>query len=67
MSISHSWTSMPVAGLIPAESADDPTDLVVRNGRIYTGDPCRPYAGALAIRDGWVLACRDGTAARDRQ
>jgi hypothetical protein len=33
---------MPVAGLVPAEQADDPADLVVRNGRIYTGDPGRP-------------------------
>jgi predicted amidohydrolase YtcJ len=50
---------MPVAGLVPAEHADDPADLVVRNGRIYTGDPRRPYAGALAVRDGRVLAVGD--------
>jgi predicted amidohydrolase YtcJ len=59
MSTSHSWTSMPVAGLVPAELVDDPADLVVRNGRIYTGDPRRPYAGALAIRNGKVLAVGD--------
>ncbi len=59
MSTTHSWTSMPVAGLVPAEQADDPADLVVRNGRIYTGDPRRPYAGALAVRDGTVLAVGD--------
>jgi predicted amidohydrolase YtcJ len=59
MSSTHSWTSMPVAGLAPAEQADDPADLVVRNGRIYTGDPRRPYASALAIRDGRVLAVGD--------
>jgi predicted amidohydrolase YtcJ len=59
MSSTHSWTSMPVAGLVPAERADEPADLVVRNGRIYTGDPGRPYAGALAIRDGLVLAVGD--------
>ena len=40
---------MPVAGLVRAEQADDPADLVVRNGRIYTGDPRRPFAGALAL------------------
>ena len=56
MSATHSWTSMPVAGLVPAERVDDPADLVVRNGRIYTGDSRRPYAGAVAIRDGRVLA-----------
>jgi predicted amidohydrolase YtcJ len=59
MSTTHAWTSMPVAGLVPAERADDPADLVVRNGRIYTGDPHRPYAGALAIRDGRLLAVSD--------
>ena len=50
---------MPVAGLVPAERADDPADLVVRNGRIYTGDPRRPYAAAVAIHDGRVLAVGD--------
>jgi len=50
---------MPVTGLVPAERVDDPADLVVRNGRIYTGDSRRPYAGALAIRDGTVLAVGD--------
>ena len=50
---------MPVGGLVPAERAADPADLVVRNGRIYTGDPRRPFAGALAIRDGRVLAVGD--------
>ncbi len=59
MATTHSWTSMPVAGLVPAERAEDPADLVVRNGRIYTGDARRPYAGALAIRDGRVLAVGD--------
>jgi hypothetical protein len=39
MSTTRSGTSMPAAGLVPAERADDPADLVARNGRIYTGDP----------------------------
>ncbi len=59
MSTTHAWMSMPVAGLVPAEQAGEPADLVVRNGRICTGDPRRPYAGALAIRDGRVLAVGD--------
>jgi len=50
---------MPVGGLVPAERAADAADLVVRNGRIYTGDPRRPFAGALAIRDGRMLAVGD--------
>jgi hypothetical protein len=32
MSTTHAWTSMPVAGLVPAERADDPADLVRRAG-----------------------------------
>ncbi len=59
MSAAHTWTSMPVAGLVPADRSENPADLVVRNGRIYTGDPRRPYAGALAIRDGRILAVGD--------
>ncbi|GAA2821180.1 amidohydrolase [Crossiella cryophila] len=38
----------------PAPGA--PADLVLRNGKITTLDPNRPRAGALAIRDGRVLA-----------
>ena len=50
---------MPVGGLSPAGQPDDPAVLVVRNGRMYTGDPGRPFAGALAIADGRVLAVGD--------
>jgi predicted amidohydrolase YtcJ len=37
-------------------SADGPVDLLVRNGRIYTGDPARPAASAVALRNGRVVA-----------
>ncbi|OBG28533.1 hypothetical protein A5764_25090 [Mycobacterium sp. 852002-51057_SCH5723018] len=31
-----------------------PADVVVRNARIYTGDPARPHASAVAITDGQI-------------
>ncbi len=34
-------------------------DLVLRNGRIYTMDPGRPWAEALAIRDGKIVLVGD--------
>ncbi|MFG3505561.1 amidohydrolase [Streptomyces sp. NPDC047821] len=53
--------SMPVSGVTPAH--DPPTggtaDLVLRNARVHTGDPARPAASALAVRDGQVLALGD--------
>jgi predicted amidohydrolase YtcJ len=34
-------------------------DVVVRNAKIYTGDPRRPQASAVAIKDGKVLVVGD--------
>jgi predicted amidohydrolase YtcJ len=47
-------SSMPVGGVRPVDglSDDSAADLVVRNARVHTGDPARPGASALAIRDG---------------
>jgi predicted amidohydrolase YtcJ len=50
---------MPVAGLVPQAVSDQPADLVVRNGRVFTGDPRRPAASAVAIGDGRILAVGD--------
>ncbi|GAC1611195.1 MAG: amidohydrolase [Mycobacteriales bacterium] len=33
-----------------------PGDLLLRNGRIWTGDPSKPWAAALAVRSGRVRA-----------
>ncbi|WP_372344206.1 amidohydrolase [Streptomyces sp. KL116D] len=44
---------MPVGGLTP-RATDDAADLVVRNAKIHTGDPRRPQAEAIAIRDGVI-------------
>ncbi|SFF55590.1 amidohydrolase family protein [Streptomyces mirabilis] len=41
-------TSMPVAG-IRAGAPAQPADLVLRNAKIFTGDPKRPAATALAV------------------
>jgi predicted amidohydrolase YtcJ len=51
---------MPVAGVRPYESGvPHPAQLVVRNGRIHTGDPARPAATAVAITDGVFTAVGD--------
>ena len=46
-------TSMPVAGLRPGPRTHQ-ADLVVRNAKIFTGDPRRPAAGALTVTDGII-------------
>jgi predicted amidohydrolase YtcJ len=51
--------AMPVGGIRPAESIERPATAIVRNGRIHTGDPARPSASAVAIRDGKFLAVGD--------
>ncbi|HEY9329729.1 MAG TPA: amidohydrolase [Streptomyces sp.] len=49
---------MPVGGLVPS-TTDNAADLVVRNAKIHTGDPGRPKAGAIALRDGVIVAVGD--------
>ncbi|MGW2180456.1 amidohydrolase [Streptomyces sp. NPDC001732] len=51
-------STMPVGGLVP-QPVDDAADLVVRNARIHTGDPSRPHAEALGIRDGVITVIGD--------
>ncbi|MEW2622854.1 amidohydrolase [Streptomyces sp. NPDC048106] len=50
--------TMPVAGLPPV-NADHVADVVVRNAKIYTGDPANPQASAVAIKDGKVTVVGD--------
>ncbi|MGK5532130.1 amidohydrolase [Streptomyces sp. URMC 129] len=52
-------TSMPVGGITPASPPPAAADLVLRNARIHTGDPRRPAASALAVRDGRIVALGD--------
>ncbi|MGW9136960.1 amidohydrolase [Streptomyces sp. NPDC055681] len=53
-------TSMPVAGLVPGPRREHPqADLLVRNAKVFTGDPDRPEARAVALRDGRVAALGD--------
>ncbi|GAA3053673.1 amidohydrolase [Kitasatospora albolonga] len=52
---------MPVAGIRPGPPPTDGSgpraaDLVVRNARVHTGDPRRPRASAVAVRDGLITA-----------
>lgn len=49
---------MPVGGLVP-QATDDAAELVVRNARIHTGDPNRPRAEALAVKDGVITVVGD--------
>ncbi|MFC8594043.1 amidohydrolase [Streptomyces atroolivaceus] len=49
---------MPVGGLVPS-AVDHAADLVVRNARIHTGDPGRPQASTIAIRDGVITVVGD--------
>jgi predicted amidohydrolase YtcJ len=51
--------AMPVEGIVPATEAGEPVDLVIRNGRVYTQDPARPAAAAIAVRDGRIMAVGD--------
>ncbi|MGW1105975.1 amidohydrolase [Streptomyces sp. NPDC002540] len=51
-------STMPVGGLVP-QPVDDAADLVVRNAKIHTGDPARPHAEALGIRDGVITVIGD--------
>lgn len=50
--------TMPVAGL-PSVNDDPVADIVVRNAKVYTGDPVRPQASAVAIKDGKVTVVGD--------
>ncbi|MFF3783896.1 amidohydrolase [Streptomyces sp. NPDC001933] len=49
---------MPVGGLV-SSNTDNPADLMVRNAKIHTGDPGRPQAEAIAIRDGVITVVGD--------
>ena len=47
--------TMPPIGIRSAPPLDvTPADVVVRNARIYTGDPARPHASAVAITGGRI-------------
>lgn len=53
-------SSMPVRGVQPAAHPTDPAaDLVLRNAKIYTGDPARPAASAIAVVAGRITAVGD--------
>ena len=41
-----------------------PADLVVENGRIYTVDPARPAAAAMAVEDGKIVYVGDTAGAK---
>jgi predicted amidohydrolase YtcJ len=51
--------TMPVGGIVPGTDVEHPADIIVRNAKIYTGDPARPAATAVAIKDGKVTVVGD--------
>ena len=53
-------SSAILLGLAPAPP---PADLVLTGGRIWTADPARPWAEALAIRDGRIAFVGDAAGA----
>ena len=56
--------TMPVGGIRPAggtgtSSPVEPADLVIRNGKIYTGHAAQPVATSVAVKDGVFTAVGD--------
>jgi predicted amidohydrolase YtcJ len=50
----------PVTGSRPAPPSNvTPADIVVRNAEIFTGDPARPRASAVAITGGRITKVAD--------
>jgi predicted amidohydrolase YtcJ len=45
----------PTGGAIGVLQADRPADVILVSGRVYTMDPDRPRAEAIAVRDGRIL------------
>ena len=55
--------TMPVGGVRPApEPPASAASLVIRNAKIYTGDPAHPAASAVAMRGGVFTAVGDDAA-----
>jgi predicted amidohydrolase YtcJ len=51
--------SLLLAGLLPAGAAAQSADVIITGGRIWTGDPARPAAEAIAIRGDRIHAVGD--------
>src|SRR3546814_8027744 len=50
---------LPACLLLLAAMPAVATDLILHNGLVWTGDPARPSASALAIEDGRITAVGD--------
>ncbi len=50
------FTAAALAGCAPSIPASDPATFAVVNGRIWTGNPTAPWADAMLVRDGRVVA-----------
>ena len=54
--------TLPAA--LGAESAGRPADLLLTAGRVWTADPARPWAEAVAVREGRIVFIGSSEAAR---
>ncbi len=55
----HVWALILALGLVPgckAAPEGNMVDLVLVNGKVWTGDAARPWAEAVAVRDGKIFA-----------
>src|SRR5579884_2353458 len=46
-------------GVLPARAAE--AELILKNGRVWTGDPTDPWAEAIAIRHNRIIAVGNNT------
>ena len=51
--------ALTLPAFFACRSADEPADMVLRGGAIYTADPGRPDAEAVAVRDGGIVYVGD--------
>ena len=47
--------------LMAVLSSDAPADVILVSAKIWTGDPARPEAQALAVREGRIVAVGSNT------
>jgi predicted amidohydrolase YtcJ len=47
---------LAIVASAPAVRADEPADLVLRHGRVFTAEPDAPLAEAVAVREGRLVA-----------
>jgi len=54
--ITWAFCVIAFSSIVPSTTADDAGVRILFNGQIFTGEPEHPYAEAVAIRNGKILA-----------